>query len=126
MEIRRSLSSTEDGTIVGWNAGSGTNAEVKADRFVIPGAGTGAVYKGLAIGSNASGNFLYATDFSTGAIDVFDKNFALVQLPGSFADPNLRLVSRLSGFRMLVVICMLLMRDRMHRSTMMSVGLASV
>ena len=46
--------STEDGTIVGWNGKSGTQAVVAADRSAIPIAGSGAVYKGLAIGSNAA------------------------------------------------------------------------
>src|SRR5438477_131841 len=48
-----------------------------------------AVYKGLAIGSNASGNFLYAANFHAGTIDVFDKNFAPASLAGSFSDPNI-------------------------------------
>ena len=81
--------STEDGTIVGWNGKSGTQAVVAADRSAIPIAGSGAVYKGLAIGSNAGGNFLFAANFRTGQVDVFDKNFGLVLLPGSFQDTSL-------------------------------------
>jgi uncharacterized protein (TIGR03118 family) len=80
---------TEDGTIVGWNAASGTNGAIVADRSAVPAAGSGAVYKGLAIASNASGNFLYATNFRAGTIDVFDKNFGIMLLAGSFADPNM-------------------------------------
>src|SRR5205823_5600994 len=48
-----------------------------------------AIYKGLALGSNASGNFLFATDFHNGKIDVFDSNFNPVSLSGSFTDPRL-------------------------------------
>jgi uncharacterized protein (TIGR03118 family) len=81
---------TEDGTIVARNGGTGTNAVVTVDRSAIPTQGNGAVYKGLANGSPpSSGSFLFATNFRAGAIDIFDKDFALVQWPGSFTDPNL-------------------------------------
>jgi uncharacterized protein (TIGR03118 family) len=84
---------TEDGTILAWNANTGTTALIKADNsqviYNLPGGPvTGAVYKGLAMGSNASGNFLYATNFRAGKIDVFNTNFASVNLSGSFTDPN--------------------------------------
>ena len=74
--------STEDGTIIGWN--TGTNAALKADN-----SASGAVYKGLAIGTNAGGVYLYATDFHNGRIDVFDTNYGPVSLAGSFTDPSL-------------------------------------
>jgi uncharacterized protein (TIGR03118 family) len=73
---------TEDGTISGWN--SGTQAILKVDN-----SGNASVYKGLAIGNNGSANFIYATNFRLGKIDVFDKNFAPVTLSGSFTDPGL-------------------------------------
>ena len=63
------LFATEDGTIAGWN--SGTTAQIVVDN-----SASGAVYKGLAIGSNAGANFIYATNFHTGKVDVFDRNFA--------------------------------------------------
>jgi uncharacterized protein (TIGR03118 family) len=50
---------------------------------------SGAVYKGLAIGANSSGDFLYAANFAQGRIDVFDGTFAPTSLAGSFTDPNL-------------------------------------
>jgi uncharacterized protein (TIGR03118 family) len=68
------------GAIYGWN--TGTAAELKVTV-------TGASYTGLASGSNASGNFLYAANHASGKIDVFDKNFTKVTLAGSFEDPNL-------------------------------------
>jgi uncharacterized protein (TIGR03118 family) len=49
----------------------------------------GAVYKGLAIGNNGSGFFLYAANFNSGKIDVFDNNFNPVSLSGSFTDAGL-------------------------------------
>jgi len=76
---------TEAGTIAGWSPKVlPTSAVIAFD----DGAGA-AVYKGLAIGKNATGNFLYATDFHNNKVDVFDKNFSKVQLAGSFQDPSL-------------------------------------
>jgi uncharacterized protein (TIGR03118 family) len=49
----------------------------------------GATYTGLAIASNATGNFLVATNSATAKIDVFDKNFMPATLAGNFTDPNL-------------------------------------
>jgi len=71
-----------NGTIEGWNGAQGTLAQVVA---TIPGA----VYTGLALGNNGSGNFLYAANSSGNRIDVFDRLFAQVFLPGAFTDPNL-------------------------------------
>ena len=74
---------TEDGIVASWN---GTlNAVTKVDN-----SASGAVYKGLALVSNAQGNFLLAANFHSGAIDVFDKNFAPATLSGgTFTDPSL-------------------------------------
>jgi uncharacterized protein (TIGR03118 family) len=76
---------TEDGTIAGWNQGVDAFHAVLA----VPSPINGAVYKGLALASNANGNFLFAANFNSGTIDVFDKNFTKVNLAGSFTDPNL-------------------------------------
>jgi uncharacterized protein (TIGR03118 family) len=84
----RFIFSTEDGTISGWNpAVNPTNAILAVDNSQ---ASPSAVYKGLAIGSNASGAFLYATNFRAGTVDVFDSQFHQVSLAGSFTDPNLQ------------------------------------
>ena len=48
-----------------------------------------AVYKGLAIASKGSATMLYAANFHTGKIDVFNDAFAPVTVPGGFVDPNL-------------------------------------
>jgi uncharacterized protein (TIGR03118 family) len=76
------LFATEDGTIAGWN--SGATAVTKVDLSAL-----GAVYKGLALGSSGGKNYLYATDFSAGRVDVFDANFIPATVGGSFTDPNL-------------------------------------
>ena len=76
---------TEDGTISGWNKNFTdlTHAVLAVDRSNV---GKGAVYKGLAIGSNSSGTFIFATNFRFGTIEMFDSNFKLVR---SFTDHRL-------------------------------------
>ena len=71
----------EDGAISGWNGAQGTQAVRMADP-------AGSSFKGLAIGSVASANYLYATDFANSAVHVFDTLFVPATLGGSFTDPN--------------------------------------
>lgn len=78
----RFIFATEDGTISGWN--SGTNAVLKVDN-----SAGGAVYKGLAIGNNGTSNLLYAANFNSSAINVFDPVYSPTTLAGSFTDPGL-------------------------------------
>jgi uncharacterized protein (TIGR03118 family) len=74
---------TEEGKILGWNPSvSLSQAQVAVDH-----SGIGAVYKGLAIASTPGGDFLYATDFHNGRVDVFDGSFDQVSMPGAFVDP---------------------------------------
>lgn len=75
---------TENGTIAAWNGAQGTTALRMADL-----SGSGSVFKGLAIGNVGAANFLYATDFTNGKVQVFDTNFSATTLSGSFTDPNL-------------------------------------
>jgi uncharacterized protein (TIGR03118 family) len=70
---------SEDGVITAWN--TGTTARVVADRSTL-----NAVYKGIAMASNAGANFLYATNFTGNSVDVFDRTFRYVR---SFADPSI-------------------------------------
>jgi len=77
------LFATEDGTISGWNPAVDPAQSVLAvDNSQ---AGNGAVSKGLAIATTASGSFLYAFNFHEGTVDMFDQNFKQV---GSFTDQN--------------------------------------
>jgi uncharacterized protein (TIGR03118 family) len=71
------LFATLDGTISGWAPQSNPNASIVA--VTTPGA----VYTGLAITSNASGNFLFAADTANNKVDVFDGTFKPVT---SFTD----------------------------------------
>ena len=70
------LFAAEDGTISGWNGGLGTQTMVVASKDT-------AVYKGLATATVGGANYLYATDFHNGTVDVYDANFQLVGRHGS-------------------------------------------
>jgi len=74
---------SEDGTISGWNPDiNPTNAIV-----AVKGKGDN-IYKGVTLGMANGHNFLYATNFHQGQVDVYDENFNLVKTK-SFADPSL-------------------------------------
>lgn len=75
----------EAGTLAGWSPSVNLNSAIT----VYDGAATGAVYKGLAIGKSAGVDFLYATDFHGGTVDVFDASFAKVSVAGGFTDATL-------------------------------------
>jgi uncharacterized protein (TIGR03118 family) len=80
------LFSTEEGKIFGWNPGIAPNDAVDAHVA----NNEGAIYKGLATASTAGGNFLYATDFHNGRVDVFNGSLQSAGLPASaFTDPDL-------------------------------------
>jgi len=84
------LFASEDGTILGWNPGiGGNNATIAVDNSAVPDSADGAVYKGLTLGSVGTKNYLYATNFRSGAVDVFDAGFHQVTLAGSFVDASL-------------------------------------
>jgi uncharacterized protein (TIGR03118 family) len=109
------LFATEDGTIVGWNPGvnpknfdktkAGTYGIIAVDNsgnnFTEPDPAkqTGAVYKGLSTaisptaifsGDPSSTTVLYAANFRSGKIEVYDPGFTPIKLPtGAFSDPNL-------------------------------------
>ncbi len=76
------LFATLGGTIEGWNSSSTSSVVIAYD-----GGASGAVYTGLAIGADSSGNYyLYAADFSNGTVDVFDHGFAKITFAGGFTD----------------------------------------
>lgn len=80
----------EDGIISAWSSGSSTTivADLSED---------GAVYKGIAIGTDAGEDFLYAANFKGNSIDVFDSEFNQVDnkpftdatIPEGFAPFNI-------------------------------------
>jgi uncharacterized protein (TIGR03118 family) len=77
----------EGGMVAGWSQ----DVDVSNAILMYADAG-GAVYKGVTVANNGSGNFLYATDFHNNKVDVFDAHFT--KQPSSatrftFQDPAL-------------------------------------
>jgi uncharacterized protein (TIGR03118 family) len=68
-----------DGVLSGWNGAAGDNAILIKDNSAT------SVYTGMAIGVSNSANYIYASDFRSGKIDVWDKNFNPVNM--AFKDP---------------------------------------
>ena len=66
------------GNITAWNGSSGASAQ---NVVSMPGH----VWTGLAIGSNAGGNRIYAADFANNHIDVFNGTFTATTTTGGFA-----------------------------------------
>ena len=69
------LFATEDGTIQGWPGG--TTTVIGVNNFA-----SGAIYKGLTLGSVNGANYIYAANFGNGTVDVFDAAF----MPHSFGN----------------------------------------
>jgi uncharacterized protein (TIGR03118 family) len=88
---------TEDGTIAGWNKDVDSSSAILAvNRSAATDAqgDVGAVYKGLAFGSHNGKQYIYATNFRFGTIEMFDENFNLVK---SFTDPQLTSTCPVAG-----------------------------
>lgn len=79
----RFLFATEGGQVLGWVSPGATPSAVPGFTST-----DGAIYKGLAIGMDADGWHLYATDFHNAKVDVFDSAFALVPDTSKFVDPG--------------------------------------
>lgn len=92
-QVPKFIFASENGKIYAW--ASGDSARTVVDR-----SAGGSVYKGLELANDGTGNFLFATDFHNGKIDVFDKSYALVAskpfmdpaIPVGFAPFNIRLI----------------------------------
>jgi uncharacterized protein (TIGR03118 family) len=79
----------EAGMIRGWSPGVPPPAPSTKAFTVVNRSGQGAIFKGLAIASTAHGDFLYATDFHNGRVDVFNGAFQQRHWAGAFTDPGL-------------------------------------
>jgi uncharacterized protein (TIGR03118 family) len=84
---------TEDGTISAWNSTvDPIVAGASTATLVVDNSSSGAVYKGLALGSRStlasdnSGEYLYATNFHAGVVEEYDSTFTFVK---SFTDTTL-------------------------------------
>jgi len=83
------LFSTEDGIIAGWSPAVDPNAVTAVPNVKAQATDPHAIYKGLALANNGLQDLLYATNFATGKIDVFDATFAPVTTSGGFVDREL-------------------------------------
>ena len=80
------IACTEDGTISAWNP----RVDLHRAVLVVDRSDHKAVYKGIALANVGTSNFLYAANFHSGKIEVFDKNFARVHLSeDAFEDERL-------------------------------------
>ena len=79
------LFATEDGAISGWNPATDPQNAI----LLVDNSGAGAVYKGMALATTSSGPMLYAANFNTGNIDVYDANLLPVTAAGAFTDPQM-------------------------------------
>jgi uncharacterized protein (TIGR03118 family) len=75
---------TEGGQVLGWSPSVNAGAAIEGYT-----ADDGAIYKGLAIGSDTNGAHLYAADFHNNKIDVIAPDFTLEDSNGRFVDPGL-------------------------------------
>jgi uncharacterized protein (TIGR03118 family) len=95
---------TEDGTISAWTGGLGNltpplpadNAVLAVDNSTVPSAAKGAVYKGLVVGVNVNGVFLFATNFRAGTVEVYapanstsNGQYVKTTTDGGFTDPDI-------------------------------------
>lgn len=71
---------TEDGTISAWNGGPSATVMVNRSEH--------AIYKGCALAMKNGIPFLYATNFKTGRVEIFDQNFAQVRTDEDFPVPE--------------------------------------
>jgi uncharacterized protein (TIGR03118 family) len=77
----RFIFASEAGTISGWNP----NVPAGSMQAIAMVPASSAVYKGLALAHTDQSDFLYATNFHDGTVDVFDSAFHRV---GGFTDAN--------------------------------------
>ncbi len=90
---------TEDGTLSAWTGGltPADKAVLAVDNSVTPNATPGAVYKGLAVGVNVNGLFLFATNFRAGTVEVYAPApagsttgfYVPITTDGGFTDPDI-------------------------------------
>jgi len=86
---------SEDGIISGWNP----NVNLTHAIIAVNNSEKGAVYKSLAIGTNNDGSFIYATNFHSGWVEMYDSNFKFVKnftdltLPAGYAPFGARVLN---------------------------------
>jgi len=79
----------EDGVISAWAPNVPLPAPATVAHVVANRSDNNAIYKGLALGVSGGSDFLYATDFHNGRVDVFNSSFGFTSLAGNFTDPTI-------------------------------------
>jgi uncharacterized protein (TIGR03118 family) len=82
----RFLIASQDGTISACCANTEPSSGSLQAQVVVDSRAKQAVYTGLALGTALAGDRLYAANFHNGTIDVFDRSFQPVLMPGAFLD----------------------------------------
>jgi uncharacterized protein (TIGR03118 family) len=72
----------EDGVISGWNS----SVDATHARVLVDNSKSGAVYKGLAMGTIGSGPALYVANFNSGKVEVYDANMNPIVNAGAFTN----------------------------------------
>ena len=75
---------TLDGTISAWAGANPSAAVIKVDN-----SASNAVYTGLALGGTSSNQLIYAANYYSGAIEVYDSTYTKVSMPGAFTDSQI-------------------------------------
>jgi uncharacterized protein (TIGR03118 family) len=78
-----------DGVISGWNPALPPPPPSNQAEMVIDNSAADAVYLGLAIASTGAGDRLYAANFHSGEVEVYDGAYNPVNVPGAFVDATL-------------------------------------
>lgn len=84
----RFLFATEGGQILGWNP-TVPGAPIPSTTAFVGATVPGAIFKGLTLAQSGGANYLYASDFHGGKIDVFNGTFALQDWHHAFVDPKI-------------------------------------
>ena len=79
---------TEDGTISGWNPGVNVLSAVRVVDHFDEGSGNGAVYKGATTAEINGKRFLYAANFRSGKVEVYNSRFARVHMDDDAFDDD--------------------------------------
>ena len=74
----------EDGAITGWNGAVSNDAVIAKDNSAAQ-----ASYKGLAIGTLKHQPILYAANFHSGVVEMYNGSFQRLKQRSAFSDPNL-------------------------------------
>ena len=90
---------SEDGSISAWRApAAGVGAVTSAAVTMVDNSASGAVYKGLALGTFGASPAIFAANFKAGTIDVFNSSFQAIAPMTAFSFKDSRIPSSYAPF----------------------------